>query len=793
MRFTAGALSLGLVLAVITSAQVVVNDVTQLNPIQVDRVVAPTTIEQIVAEVKAHPGPVSIGGARYSMGGQTATERALQIDMRQFDKVISLDTAKKEITVQAGITWRKIQEQIDPHDLSLSIMQSYANFTVGGALSVNAHGRYIGLGPAILSVKSMRLVLADGNIVTASPDQKPELFYGAIGGYGAMGVIAEATLRLADNVKVERQSSVMPLASYGEFFEKQIRGKKGVIFHNADIYPDAFDSVRAISYLETTKAPTVAERLIPQDADYNRAHRLQYINSEWFAGKLLRQYIADPWNYRGEKVVWRNYEASYDVRELEPDSRQDSTYVLQEFFIPVKNLNAFAPKMIEILRRNHVNTINVSIRHAFPDPGSLLAWAREEVFAFVLYYKQGTSPGARRHVARWTRELIDAAIANGGAYYLPYQIWATVDQFHQAYPRANEFFSLKAKVDPTNKFRNKLWDAYYHPDGSPAVPAAGNVAERLQTLSGYKRDEAQTYLTLPEWYLVYNPAEYAQFIKMSEPSGFPYFASIGQFWRTYSDVTSITKKYGFNWGYHVMVFVIGSSFTLENAWKGVYENTIGRVAEWTASTQTPEDRFAAEVAQQYADFIHATPWYEFPYREQALRLWREVPLTGGSPIRKLERRLALTFEYLAKAEYAFLIRVATKLAYGEEDNEMLALVENEAAASAHETRMITIERFPDSSLVALPRYDEFSTVVPRLTHQGVRFREIAGNREILITTNAPRDWQPNLPYANLVLSQPILTDPNRKRVGLAVSVPALHTVLPALDQNGAKLEHLYDY
>lgn len=778
------------------SGQVVINDVTQLNPITVDRVVAPATIEQIVAEVKAHPGPISIGGGRYSMGGQTATQGALQIDMRQFDKVIGLDKAKKEITVQAGITWRKIQQHIDPHDLSLLIMQSYANFTVGGALSVNAHGRYIGLGPAVLSVKSIRLVLANGDVVTASPEENTHLFYGAIGGYGAMGVIAEATLRLADNVPVERQTATMPLADYGEYFRKNIRGKQNVIFHNADIYPDAFDSVRAISYVQTDKAVTVPDRLIPADADYSLDHWFHNVNSEWPGGKLLRQYIADPWINLGEKVVWRNYEASYDVRQLEPDSRAESTYVLQEFFIPVRNLDTFAPKMAEILQRNRANTINVSIRHAKPDPGTLLAWAREEVFAFVLYYKQGTSPHARREVARWTRELIDATIASQGAYYLPYQIWATDEQFHRAYPRADEFFGLKAKIDPTNKFRNKLWDAYYHPAGFAPPAPTGKALDLVKTLDGYKRDEAQTYLTLPEWYLVYQPAEYAQFIEGRPPSGFPYFSSIAQFWRTYGDVKSIVAKRNdaFNGGYHVMVSVIGSSFTVENLVKGIYENTLGRVAEWMSwGGQTAEETFAAKVAQEYADFLHATPWYEFPYFTQTLRLWREVPLTGGSPFRKLERRLALSFEYLAKAQYALLIRISTKLAYGEEDNEMLALVENESAAAAHETRMIVMERFADASLVSLPRYDEFGVVVQRLVRQGVRFREIAGNDEILLTAIVPKDWAPTTPSTQQVLSQPLPADPERKRVGLSVSVPTLHNVLPALESSGAQFEHLYDY
>jgi len=114
--------------------------------IVVDRVLVPTTIGEVVDAVRSHPGPVSIGGGRFSQGGQTATERALQIDMRRFDDVLAFSKERKEITVQAGITWRKIQDYIDPYDLSVRIMQTYANFTVGGSLSVNVHGRYVGQG-----------------------------------------------------------------------------------------------------------------------------------------------------------------------------------------------------------------------------------------------------------------------------------------------------------------------------------------------------------------------------------------------------------------------------------------------------------------------------------------------------------------------------------------------------------------------------------------------------------------------------------------------------------------------
>lgn len=104
------AATLSMVLAAIAyaphaCADAIVNDVTQLNPIHIRELVAPTSIEAIVEAVKNHPGPISIGGGRYSMGGQTATDGALQIDMRRFSQIVSFSKENKVITVQAGITW----------------------------------------------------------------------------------------------------------------------------------------------------------------------------------------------------------------------------------------------------------------------------------------------------------------------------------------------------------------------------------------------------------------------------------------------------------------------------------------------------------------------------------------------------------------------------------------------------------------------------------------------------------------------------------------------------------------
>ncbi|MCE2899096.1 MAG: hypothetical protein LW876_14205 [Betaproteobacteria bacterium] len=83
-----------------------------------------------------------------------------------------------------------------------------------------------------------------------------------------------------------------------------------------------------------------------------------------------------------------------------------------------------------------------------------------EVLSFVLYHKQRNSEPASLESRFWTRKLIDAALAGGGRYYLPYRPDATRQQFHQAYPEARAFAALKARVDPASRLSNQLWDRF---------------------------------------------------------------------------------------------------------------------------------------------------------------------------------------------------------------------------------------------------------------------------------------------------------------------------------------------
>jgi len=444
----------------LSSTEARVANVTGLYTVTVARIDVPERVDDVVAAVRAWPGLIAVGGGRFSMGGQVAVTGGLHLDMRRLNRLVWIRPEDKVVRVEAGMRWRDLQDVLDPLGLAVRTMQSYANFTVGGSVSVNAHGRYVNHGPVGNTVRALRLVLANGSVVEVDRVRRPELFRAAIGGYGAVGVIVEVELDLADNVRIERVVAEMPLADYPAHFDRAVRADAASVLHNADLLPPAFDRPVSVTWRRTEAALTEPARLVPRGERYALEQNMLWAITELPGGNALRRSVIQPIRLADPVVKWLNHEASLDVAELEPRTRRMSTYVLQEFFVPRRHFQSFAQGMGDVLRRERVEAVNVSIRHSPADALSLLPWAKEEVFSFVLYYKQRTWSAARGVVAIWTRELIDLALAHEGRYYLPYQLHATKEQFDRAYPEAAELRALKAEVDPYNKFCNEMWARY---------------------------------------------------------------------------------------------------------------------------------------------------------------------------------------------------------------------------------------------------------------------------------------------------------------------------------------------
>ena len=334
-------------------------------------------------------------------------------------------------------------------------------------------------------------------------------------------------------------------------------------------------------------------------------------------------------------------------------------------------------------------------------------------------------------------------------------------------------------------------------DTASTTPYEADVAGVLAGRDDYRRAEERTYLTFPEWFIVYVSQDYGSYLEGNRPSGFPYFSSVWDFWSSYCSVTRTTSsRYPTNWAAHSVIYVIGISHSAEYLVKGLYENTVGRLFELLSfGTRTEEERYAQKVAVDYGEFLNTTPWYDYPFGEKLRGLWQETELTGDGVARKWERKVVLTMEYAMKTAYGWVIRTATGSAYAPAP-ETIDMVVGPAAESAvlADERVEILEHFSGGRyLVRVPRYEAFSQIVAGLADREVPVIEIAGNDEILVTTLEREGARFAIPGASHLFCMTVATRPGRERRGYNVQVGELSKVIAGLRQSGGEFEHAYDY
>ncbi|MFK2892903.1 hypothetical protein ISS98_17295 [Dyella flagellata] len=330
------------------------------------------------------------------------------------------------------------------------------------------------------------------------------------------------------------------------------------------------------------------------------------------------------------------------------------------------------------------------------------------------------------------------------------------------------------------------------------VATAGVLPAESAVPPDARRGAEQTLLTFPEWYLVHSPAEYARIVQAQPSHVFPFLQQIGQLWSSYATVSreQIREHYPLNPGYHVMIWVIASSTTVEYALRSAYENSIGR-ASWLLGGRklTDEDRYAARAAQEYVDFIRQQPWYLFDFTSRLRHLWTDVPLSGPCLLRKWERRYVLTTEYAVKAVYAKLIEKATRAAYTPALMTTDVVVDHLPENWKAPPEVTLIQRLSNGrALLALPRYYDFRIAATALARQDIRLEDIAGNASTILVSVWVRGTGPEPPGNwRLLFEQPLTMPAQTRRLALLVPVRQLSKFLVDAPAKGMTVEHVYDY
>ncbi|MGH3716857.1 MAG: FAD-binding oxidoreductase [Micromonosporaceae bacterium] len=163
--------------------------------------------------------PLAIAGARHSMGGQSMHRGGWMLDTVPMRRV---EVGDGVMRVGAGATWREVIPILNAAGYAPAVMQSNHDFTVGGSLSVNCHGWQTDRPPIASTVRELRVLTADGTVVSCGPRRNADLFRLVLGGYGLFGVILDAKLDIVPNVLYTPHQITVPTSEYAAVFASRV-------------------------------------------------------------------------------------------------------------------------------------------------------------------------------------------------------------------------------------------------------------------------------------------------------------------------------------------------------------------------------------------------------------------------------------------------------------------------------------------------------------------------------------------------------------------------------------------
>lgn len=158
----------------------------------------PATEDDLVRLVKqaaAEGQEVKVVGSGHSFTDIALTAGCLVV-LDRYDQVLSVDTQRYQITVQAGITLEQLNLELDRRGLAMPNLGDIAYQTIAGATSTSTHGTGATLTGLAGQIIGLRLVTGDGSVVSCSATEEPEVFHCARVGLGALGIVSTVTLQV---------------------------------------------------------------------------------------------------------------------------------------------------------------------------------------------------------------------------------------------------------------------------------------------------------------------------------------------------------------------------------------------------------------------------------------------------------------------------------------------------------------------------------------------------------------------------------------------------------------------
>jgi alkyldihydroxyacetonephosphate synthase len=178
--------------------------------------------EHRIAVVPFGGGTSVVGGVGAGSWRESGLTGVVAVDLRRMDQLVHVDLVARIATFQPGLRGPDIERALEPHGLTLGhYPQSHQEATLGGYVATRSAGQAsTGYGRIDDTVLGVRLATPRGELVLGgrSPASAagPKLLDVVVGSEGTLGIITEATLRVARRPTAKRYAAwLLPSFSAG--------------------------------------------------------------------------------------------------------------------------------------------------------------------------------------------------------------------------------------------------------------------------------------------------------------------------------------------------------------------------------------------------------------------------------------------------------------------------------------------------------------------------------------------------------------------------------------------------
>ena len=402
----------------------------------------PASIEELSAAI-VRAGErnrrVRVAGAGHSFSDIVPSD-GLMLSLERLARVLDVDRTTGLVRVQAGITIHELSRRLDEHGLALENLGDIDVQTIAGAISTATHGTGARLRNIPSQVAELTLALADGSTLACSPERDAEVFRAARVGLGALGAIAEVTLRCVPAFTLRGVDAPAPLAETLERFEELALGNDHFEFF---VFPHA-DKALTRTNNRTDEPPRPRGRI-----------------SAYANDVLLTNYAFELFCRAGRRFPSRIPQINRLVTQLAGSSqRVDRSAAIfasprlvrfteMEYALPREHTPLAVRRVMELVReRGFAVPFPIEARTAAPDDAFLsTAGGRETGFVAVHMYRGMEWEPYFRAVESIMDEL-------DGRPHWGKRHFQTAATLPARYPEWDRFQAVRARLDPAGRFSN---------------------------------------------------------------------------------------------------------------------------------------------------------------------------------------------------------------------------------------------------------------------------------------------------------------------------------------------------